>query len=404
MIKKDKFILITFLIIIFGVFLCYPVKFAKEIFGNTEKDTEGTWKTYGKDASIIEKLKINIENRVTNYFPFYSDTTTFYKSTNEFANEYLYEFFNEKYIPAGTNSDGEYLVKDIENNAYYAFSNLRDETLEKKLENSITFYNEMYLSNPDINFYIYLPSRLEYQKNINNLIFTKDSSIYVDKFKESLNENIKVKELTVKNIEEYNKYFYKSDHHWNMNGAYLGYQDIMNMMGNSDVQKIKINEENIKFRGSFSRTTRNAFIYDKFYTVDNYNKNYTVTVNKKEAPSNFQPLSLENLNKKKTEFYDWYVGYFYGLYGNVVYDFNQPDKKNLLIISDSYAWEIDYLLADSYNKTHVINIMYDDYLKDPLNYTEYIKENNISDVLILQETPTTVFDTFDHNFNEKVVW
>ena len=88
----------------------------------------------------------------------------------------------------------------------------------------------------------------------------------------------------------------------------------------------------------------------------------------------------------------------------MVYDFNNDDKKNLLIISDSYAWQIDFLLASSYNKTHVINIMYDDYLKNPLNYTKYIEENKIDDVLILQEVPTTVFDAFNHNFYEKVVW
>ena len=330
--------------------------------------------------------------------------TKLFKKTNEYANEKMYDVFNLSYIPAGTNSDGEYLVKDVKNDAYYAFSNHSNEVLEEKLEKQIQFFNDMYNSNPDINFYIYLPNRLELQKNINDILKYRDLSIYVDKFKNNLNKNIVVDDFKVKNIDEYNKYFYKSDHHWNMQGAYLGYIDIMNMMGHNDIQNINIKEENIKFTGSFSRTTRNNEIYDKFYTVDNYNKNYTVSVNNNEAPSNFQPLSIANLNKKKNEFYDWYVGYFYGLYGNVIYDFKNPSKKNLLIISDSYAWEIDYLIANHYNKTHVINIMYDEYLNNSLNYTEYIKENDIDDVLILQEGVTTIFDVFNHNFQKKVVW
>lgn len=402
--KSNKYILIMFLIIVFGVFLCYPVRIVKEVFHLEERNNDGTWKTYGANASVVDKIKINIDNRVTNYFPGYSTITKLFKNTNEYVNEKIYNNFNLSYIPAGTNSDGEYLIKDVKNNSYYAFSNHSNEVLKEKLNKQVKFFNDMYNSNQDINFYIYLPNRLELQKNINNISKYRDLSIYVDKFKDELNKNIKVESLDVESIDEYNKYFYKSDHHWNMYGAYIGYKDIMNMMGYSDIQDITIKEEDIKFMGSFSRTTRNNEVYDKFYTVDNYNKNYTVSVNNSKAPDNFQPLAISNLNKKNSEFYDWYVGYFYGLYGNVVYDFRNPDKKNLLIISDSYAWEIDYLIANNYNKTHVINIMYDEYLNNPLNYTQYIEENDIDDVLILQESVTTIFDTFDHNFEEKVVW
>lgn len=402
--KNDKFILLAFLLIIFSVFICYPAKTVGEILKIFEHDNEGTWKTYDENATIVEKIKINIENRTTNYFPFYSNITTFYKNINEKINEKVYSIFNDEYIPAGTNSDKEYLLKDTKNNAYYAFSNLSNETLEEKVNTQIKFFNEMYESNPNVNFYIYLPSRLEYQEKINEISPYRDASVYVEKFKNGLNKSIRVEELKLNSIEEYNDYFYKSDHHWNMKGAYVGYKEIMKMMGNTDIQEVTIKEEPIKFRVSFSRTNRNYSLYDYFYTIENYNNDYKVLVNNKEAPSNFKPLQLENLNKKNSSFYDWYVGYFYGLYGNVVYDFNNENKKNLLIISDSYAWQIDFLLASSYNKTHVINIMYDDYLKNPLNYTKYIEENKIDDVLILQEVPTTVFDAFNHNFYEKVVW
>lgn len=404
MIKSDKFILTIFLIIIFGVFICYPIRLTREILNLEVKNDDGTWKTYDEDTSLINRIKINIENRVTNYFPGYKSIAEVFKNTNELVNEKIYGVFDSNYIPAGTNSDGEYLVKDTANNAYYAFSDISTEKLEEKLDKQIEFFNNMYKSNPQVNFYIYLPNRLELQENINDFSKYRDLSIYVEKFKNGLDEKIKIQELKVNTIEEYNNYFYKSDHHWNMYGAYKGYQDIMTMMGHSNIQNIKITEEDIKFKGSFSRTTRNNKIYDKFYTVDNYNKNYTVTVNNETPKDNFQPLSLEILNKKKLEFYDWYVGYFNGLYGNVVYDFANENKKNLLIISDSYAWSIDFLIANNYNKTHVINVMYDEYLKNPLNYTQYIKENDIDDVLILQEGVTTIFDSFDHNFEEKVVW
>ncbi len=402
--KNDKFILIVFLIIIFGIFACYPIKIVEEIFGIVEKNNDGTWKTYDSDATLIDKIKINIDNRVTNYFPGYSKITELFKNTNEKINEKIYDLFDVEYIPAGTNSDGEYLIKDLKNNAYYAFSNHSNEILEDKLNNQINFWNSLYEANSNINFSIYLPNRLELQKNIQNVQNYRDMSIYVDKFISSLNPNIKVKSLTLNNIEEYNKYFYKSDHHWNMYGALVGYEEIMNLLSHNNYSKYEVEEHNMNFFGSFSRTTRNKEIYDKFYTVKDYNKNYKVLVNNDKAPSNFKPLSFENLNKKKSDFYDWYVGYFYGLYGNVVYDFNDESKNNLLIISDSYAWQIDYLIASNYNKTHVINIMYDEYLKSPLNYTKYIEENQIDDVLILQEGITTIFDSFNHNFNEKVVW
>lgn len=400
--KQDKILLIAFLIIIFIVFINYPIMITKELLGKTSKVDNGTWQTYDSDASIFEKLKINIENRTTNYFPFYTGITSFYRNTEEKLNEKIYKLFSKPYIPAGTNSDGEYLIKDLTNNSYYAISNLTDEELEIKLSTQIAFFNDLKKASGDIPVSIYLPSRLEFQKNINEDLPYRNLSNYEERFINELNKEINVRELIVDSKEEYNKLFYKSDHHWNMYGAYRGYLDIMSMLGKSDIQEININEESINFTGSFSRTTRNSNVYDKFYTVSNYNKNYTVKVNGEEPPSNFKPLSLENLNKKNIDFYDWYVGYFYGLYGNVVYDFKNTDKKNLLIISDSYAWQIDYLIASSYNKTHVINLMYDEYVKKPLDYKKYIEENDIDEVLILQESITTIFDAFEHDFYGKV--
>ena len=102
------------------------------------------------------------------------------------------------------------------------------------------------------------------------------------------------------------------------------------------------------------------------------------------------------------KYYDYYVQYFNGQYGNIVYDYHNDEKENLLIMSDSYAWSIDYLIASNFNKTHVINLRYDEYKNNSFDLVKYVKDNNISKVLFLYSAEAILFDNYNYDFVGRV--
>ena len=70
--------------------------------------------------------------------------------------------------------------------------------------------------------------------------------------------------------------------------------------------------------------------------------------------------------------------------------------------SDSYAWQIDYLIASSFNKTYVVNLRYDKWKKEDLNLEEYMKERNIKKVLFLYEGGSMMFDQYNYNLEGRI--
>ena len=405
--KSDKFIVIAFLFLIFSIFIFYPIKELLIQLNISHVEMDGNWKTHiDSNKGIlsgyynkVESLKNAIDNRTINYFPLYSNLLSSYNKANQTVNKLLYT----RYIPSGINGDGEYVIKDTKYNKLYLLSSMTNEALDKKSREYINFYNEL-SKNVDCNFYVYLPSRYEFQKNLNKDFKYRDMSKYTDKFIDEI-PNMTIKELEIDNIEEYHDYFFGTDHHWNMYGAYKGYTEIMKMMNmrrynEAEIFKVK----DITFRGSMANSIKERSLHDEFYDINIKFKEHSILVNDEEIPSKYKPRNSEEINKNKAEFYDYYIGYYYGLYGRVVYDFNQNHRPNLLIISDSYSWAIDHLIASNFNETHVINIMYDEFKDNKFNIKEYVKENQISEVLILQETHTTVLDVYNHKLSERVVW
>ena len=122
------------------------------------------------------------------------------------------------------------------------------------------------------------------------------------------------------------KYFYKTDHHWTIYGALDGYQDICDMLG---IQKLNdlnaLEHKEKKYYGSLAKTALNDSINDYISDVD-IKLDYDVYVNGKETDKLFKPREIRL--DRDYKYYDYYVQYFNGQYGNVVYDYHDDNKEN----------------------------------------------------------------------------
>ena len=241
--------------------------------------------------------------------------------------------------------------------------------------NELNKYTDMY--------YYYLPTSSVFDfKNNKKTIDIEEI------FKNNLTGNYHLSSLNFNNYEEYIKYFYYTDHHWNHLGSYQGYQDITKMMNIDSINKPteEITFKDINFYGSFARNIR-KFDYKQNFTVYKFelNKHKTI-INGSETEYGKQNQYFNGIYDKDNLYINHY-GEFYGYdYGEIIYDFNQKDKENLLIIASSYSNPINSLLASHFNKTYVIDLRhYRNYANKEFNIKEYIKENKINKTLIIMD-------------------
>ncbi len=388
--KKDKTIIVLFLIIVFGVFAFYPVKYVLLKTNKLNLISSDNWKTYEKSGNRIKDLVMSLEtaidNRTVNYFPFYNDVTSAFYNFNIKMDSL---FSDKVYVKA--NYDGENLFYDKENNFYFLLNNLSSEELNSRIKTQISFYNDISDKYPNVNLYVYLPLRYEVTNfsNLHNL------NNYVNKFKNGLNKNIHVSMLESINVDEYLTYFYKTDHHYNSVGALKAYNDIVKMMNINNTKELSIVNVQSPYYGSLARTALNKNVSDNLMDFD-----YQNDVKSNNLDSKFKPRTIV---KKANPFYDYYISYYNGQYDEVIYSSDVQNNRNLLIISDSLSWQVDYILAENFENTYVINLRYGKWKTDKLYLKEYLAEHNITDILFLQEAEQQMFDLYNHNISDTVV-
>ena len=170
--KQDLIFIIVVGIIIGTVLIWFPINHILIHMGYKELQTTDNWVYFehtktgliGKLDDFIESNKTNIQNRVTNYFPFYQELTkSFYKQVIN-SNKLIYK----NNFPIGLNSSSEYVFYNAKDNFYYLINNHNEEDLNKRVNSQVDFFNSLYESNKNVNLNIYLVPRYEQTKLLNN--------------------------------------------------------------------------------------------------------------------------------------------------------------------------------------------------------------------------------------------
>jgi hypothetical protein len=199
--------------------------------------------------------------------------------------------------------------------------------------------------------------------------------------------------FTINSYEDLEKYFYQTDHHWNYIGQLRGYKQIINLLLGKNEKTLEPIDEvtyNVIFNGSRSRNTLTETSKEKF-TVYKYNlPNFKSYINDQEKQ--YGNHELYDDGKFSTDVYTNHYGEYYGMdYAKVTYDFNNPDKKNLLMFVTSFSNPINELIASHFNKTYIIDFRpgqriykgQNDFTKFIKDNNKFIKDNNIDKVLII---------------------
>lgn len=192
-------------------------------------------------------------------------------------------------------------------------------------------------------------------------------------------------ELTAHNTDDI---YYRTDHHWTSEGAYLAYEKWCDSTGKtytplSELQKNVVTD---RFRGSlYSKILDADSAYDSIWTYGTDDKVFGSAVSvtfdeEKTADSCYDESQLSEKDKYK---------YFFGdNYGQVqITSGNEAASGNLLVIKDSFANTFVPFAAEQYENIYMIDLRY--YNGD---IKAYLTEHDITDVLVLYNITNFISD------------
>lgn len=176
--------------------------------------------------------------------------------------------------------------------------------------------------------------------------------------------------------------FYKTDHHWTSLGAYYAYAAWISNKGGHAVPlsdwKTEILCDN--FRG-----TTYAKVNDPFAAHDIITAYYKNDIHKVDY-NNGNYVTDSIYERKYLNGSDQYAVFLNSNQSTTVIS-GEGDGK-LLILKDSFANCFAQFTADDYAETHLIDLRF---FKGSVQ--EYVKENNVTEVLVLYNIPNFVNDT-----------
>lgn len=257
-----------------------------------------------------------------------------------------------------------------------------------KNSNAIGNFKEKY---PNLNMSILLaPNAANIMKEkLPAFAAPRDQNKDIDKFYQKMKDlgitTIDVRPTFLKNKDKIQLY-YRTDHHWTSDGAYLAFHQIEKDLGLSN--KVQYQPYTVKtdFRGTLS--SKSGF---------NNGLNDTIVIYLPKDKSNYTNSVIYYFDSKEktTEFYkpdnlkikDAYT--VFGGSNHPIYTIDTPvdNNKSLLLIKDSYANSVIPFLSQCYRKIVVVDPRY---FYDSID--EIIDTHSITDVMFLYNANTIFKD------------
>lgn len=333
------------------------------------------------------------ENRYLESFPMFNLTTLADGSFMTDFEKYTQDHFpfRKAFVNLKTNSELA-LGKTENNNVYIAKDGYLIEKNEyvdnKRLERIASMFNQIVKGKGYTTTVMIAPTSITLNADLLPTFATEYSELdrieYIYSKLENCNKiNLydRLKELQEQNIQAY----YKLDHHWTIRAAYEAYASFMaeNNMKALDLNEFKEEVVTESFYGTtYSKANLYSVTPDKITTYTNSNYTFRVTYAKTGKTTNTF-YNTDYLDKKDK--YAMFLDENQELV--VVQNESINSNENLLVIKDSYANCFIPFVACNFKTTHIIDPRY--YAK---SITEYIEENNITQVLILYNIHTLVTD------------
>ena len=343
-------------------------------------------------TSFLEK----VERAASDQFPFRMPIIQFSKAVERGIIEAAYAFLPDRVLPADM-SNNNYIDKDRNQLVFepYLFNENLRQAIDQRIENLST----LMATYPEINFYIYYHQTLHGSEfhPLNQYYAEADRGQSINYFEENLPEGLVLEKFLLAGMDDHNRYYFRTDHHWNVNGALYAYEDIYQMLAQNYpaispiLKPEKIVEfPEIEFLGNMARLT--------FYPIQGDDFAGEVV--------DFPPQKIvyggQVLEEKPRQVYfegDYsnipYINHYNEFYGRVTdlitYSTDNGANRNLLIIGSSFRNALDPLLASHYDHTYCVDLRY----YTTFSLSEFLQEHEVDDIILLG-TNQVLFQDLDY--------
>ena len=358
-------------------------------------------------GSVIIKDRVfsDMENRNLAQFPKasaksifsgdYSDEFESYMSDQIIFKDFLVKLkvtenkaLNQTYVNGTFFAEGRY-IRDYEENT-------------AQIDKNVGFVNEFAQMNPELNItWLMVPNAsCIYKDCLPSNAVIDDQRKTMEHIKDKVDESIVFVDPSEELYNAKDEYiYYKTDHHWTINGAYIGYKKLCDAlkMEAVDVSEYNISVASDDFLGTlYSDAPVFNADKDKIIIYERKDGKYKVDY----VDEGFSQDSLYNYDKLDIK--DKYQVYLDGNHSIIrIYNENNKSKdKNddgegksdkIIVVKDSYAHCLLPLLADNYEEIIVVDLRY----YHEKTVSDLAKEEGISDIIFINNID---FINTDDNF------
>ena len=255
--------------------------------------------------------------------------------------------------------------------------------LEAKADN----YNQAFAAHPELDFYVYY---IEKDTDVN--FETGEKVPACDYLFDRLDlPQDRLGRYEVNDFGQFSLRFYRTDHHWNEWGSYLGYTQLLDLLGVEDAPLNSTGDSVDLGTFSGSKATGAAAVFaEPFYAYPFDFPDMEVTVNGVPGDYGAQEafFSGEGGAPSYGAFYGWDAG-------EVVFSTGRTERENLLILGESYDNAVLKLLAAHFNDTCAVDLRYyEAYMGGKFSFSNYVEEHGITQVLLIGNIDYFLMDEF----------
>lgn len=352
---------------------------------------------------LAEPPKLTVDNLLSGRFQ--DDLEDYLRDQICFRDEWITVKTGIQKLCGNTDIGGAYVGTDG-----YDFEKVTPEDVDEKLVKrniqAVTDYFETAsetIGKDHLSFLLVPTSGLVMEEKLPKNARLFDQSKYMEQVEDALADYnfIDVRQELIDHNDEY--IYYRTDHHWTMDGAYIAYEKWCESTGHTYADRSELEQSIVSddFRGSlYSKILDADSAYDSIWTYGEtgeapFGANCIVTFdNQASAEGCYDETKLEEK--------DQYAYFFGGNFGEVhiqkaASDEPENSPKNLLVVKDSFANSFVPLLAQHYDHIYMVDLRY--YNGD---MQEYLEEHHITDVLVLYNISNFISDRNLYKLNGGV--
>lgn len=260
---------------------------------------------------------------------------------------------------------------------------------------SVDSINDFVASNPGYTYYFAMPYRSDVLGigPLAGLVSEPvDAEFLQSRIFSRLSPDITQIDLMPSSYEEFKEDYFKTDHHWNIKGAYKAYCIINEAMGNAS-STLPCGEllmfPTAQFYGSEARSGLDTSVGPDM--IEDYEfalPHYETWIYGELMPNDFAASTQAYIDgfQPDNPFVNLYADYWHADYGQIVF-VNQDNKasKNLLIVADSFSNPMERMFLSSYSRVYVYDPRY-----ATISLADFLKKYDDIDDILFCETYQTM--------------